>query len=172
MGRASYKLLRYHAIYALKHDVIGRTSCSSFLFELISAQTRSAFVARETRFPPRIACGACFSGSCSCLQGRDKSWHELVDPEYLLAALDHHDIAAVQQARDLLRFEARRVLMPAENHVRRKLLEQIPHGRPHAVYAIDSRQMSDQLFVIGPRLGAEFQHVAENRDPSPIRDRP
>src|SRR6516225_3753845 len=53
MGRASYKLLRYHAIYALKHDVIGRTSCSSSLFELISAQTRSAFVAREYRFPPR-----------------------------------------------------------------------------------------------------------------------
>ena len=32
---------------------------------MISAQTRSAFVARENRFPPRIKCGACFSGSCS-----------------------------------------------------------------------------------------------------------
>ena len=37
----------------------------AFCLSMISAQTRSAFVARENRFPPRIKCGACFSGSCS-----------------------------------------------------------------------------------------------------------
>src|SRR6516162_9415045 len=110
MGRASYKLLRYHAIYALKHDVMSLTSCSSSVFE--QDLRANAFRVRCEGNPVSTAlskCGACFSGSCSCLQGRDKSWHELVDPEYLLAALDHHDIAAAQQARDLLRFEARRV---------------------------------------------------------------
>jgi hypothetical protein len=34
----------------------------------ISAQTLSALVAPENRYTPRIACGACFSGSCSLFE--------------------------------------------------------------------------------------------------------
>jgi hypothetical protein len=36
----------------------------------------------------------------TCLQGRDKSRHELVHPEYFFAAFDHDDIASPQKPAD------------------------------------------------------------------------
>ena len=52
----------------LEHDVIGRNRhhALAFCLSMISAQTRSAFVARENRFPPiGSSPRACFSESCS-----------------------------------------------------------------------------------------------------------
>src|SRR5215468_3111938 len=60
MGRASYKLLRYHAIYALKHDVIGRTSCSSFLFELSPRKRVPRLLRGKPGFRPASRAGHAF----------------------------------------------------------------------------------------------------------------
>src|SRR5262245_18390240 len=54
------------------------TLCLSMIsacLSMISALTRSAFVATENRIPPRIVCGARFSGSCC-------SWRLLMLKEF------------------------------------------------------------------------------------------
>src|SRR5215208_7645842 len=101
---------------------------------------------------------------CLCLQGGHKSWHELVDPKHFLAALDHHDIPAPQQAGNFLRFKGCRIFMPSETFANRQQVVQMAHQWTYTIDAINSRQMFGQCLVIGWRLNAKLQHIAQNRD--------
>jgi hypothetical protein len=52
--------------------------------------------------------------------------------------------------------------MPAEFLFPRQQIVQVTHQRPDTIDSIDARQVARQFPVIGRRIVAQFQHVAEN----------
>src|SRR3954453_9634122 len=91
--------------------------------------------------------GSGISTYALCLQRRHKPWHELVDPEHFLAALDHHDVALPEQRGDFPRLKRRRIFVPAEPLACRQQVVQMAHQRSYAVYAINPGEMLGQRLV-------------------------